>query len=64
MTIQLEKVMYIQEKILGIKRIRDALQPSSDQEVVSVKSQLTYNCDQICEKGSYTCLRFCNFNEA
>ena len=50
MTIQLEEVMYIQDKILGIKRIRDALQPSSDQEVVSAKSQLTYSMKRLTER--------------
>ena len=50
MTVQLEEVMLIQEKFLGIKRIRDALQPSSDQEVVSAKSQLTYSMKRLIER--------------
>ena len=50
MIIQLEEVMYIQDKILSIKRIRDALQPSSDQEVVSAKSQLTYSMKRLTER--------------
>ena len=36
-TMQLEEVMCMQEKILNIKRINDALQANSDQELVSAK---------------------------
>ena len=50
MTVQLEEVMLIQEKFLGIKRIRDALQPSSDQEFVSAKSQLTHSMKRLTER--------------
>ena len=50
MTIQLEEVTYIQQKILSIKRIRDAVQPSSNQDVVSAKSQLTYSMKRLTER--------------
>ena len=50
MKMQLEEVIFIQEKFLGIKRIRDALQPSSNQEVVSAKSQLTYSMKRLTER--------------
>ena len=49
-TMQLEEVMCTQEKILNIKRIRDALQTNCDQELVSAKDQLTCSMKKLKER--------------
>ena len=49
-TMQLEEVMSTQEKILSMKRIRDALQANSDQELVSAKDQFTCSMKRLTER--------------
>jgi len=50
MTKQLEEVVCTQEKILNIKRIRDAIQEKSNQEVLSAKNQLIYFMKKLTER--------------
>ena len=40
LTRQLEEVIYTQEDIINVKRIRDSLQVNSDQEILSAKNEL------------------------
>ena len=49
-TRQLEEVIHTREDILNVKRIRDAIQESSDQEMVFASNQLVYSLLRLTEK--------------
>ena len=49
-TTQLEEVEYAQAEVLSIKELNDAVEKSSDQEVLSVKKQVTGRMRQITDK--------------
>ena len=49
-TTQLEKVEYAQAEVLSMKELNDAVEKSSDQEVLSVKKQVTDRMHQITDK--------------
>ena len=49
-TTQLEEVKYAQAEVLSMKELNDAVEKSSDQEVLSVKKQVIYHVQQITEK--------------
>ena len=46
---QLEKVICTQEDIINTKRIRDSLQESSNQKVLSAKNELSYSLEKLKE---------------
>ena len=50
LTGQLEEVIYAQEDIINLKRLRDSLQVSSDQEVLSAKNELISSLEKLKEK--------------
>ena len=50
LTRQLEKVIDAQKDISNIRRIRDAVQESSDQEILSTSNQLVYSLVRLTEK--------------
>ena len=47
---QLEEVIGMQEDFLNVKRIRDAIEESSGQEVLSAKNQLVYSFNRLTKK--------------
>ena len=47
---QLEEVEYAQKEVLGIKELKDAIEKSSDQEVLSVKKQVIDRMQQAADK--------------
>ena len=49
-TTQLEEVEYAQAEVLNIKKLNDAVEKSSDQEVLSVKKQVIDRMQQIIDK--------------
>ena len=49
-TRQLEEVIHTQEDALSVKRIRDAIQENSDQEMLSANNQLIYSLLRLTEK--------------
>ena len=49
-TTQLEEVEYVQAEVLSMKELNDAVEKSSDQEVLSVKKQVIDRMEQLTEK--------------
>ena len=49
-TTQLEEVEYAQAEVLSMKELNDAVEKSSDQEVLSVKKQVIDRMQQITDK--------------
>ena len=50
LTGQLEEVVDAQEDLINVKRISDAIQESSDQEVLSAHNQILYSLEMLTEK--------------
>ena len=50
--VQLEKVKYAQAEILNMKKLKEAIEESSDQELLSAKKQVTVRMQQVTDKYS------------
>ena len=50
LTVQLEKVKYAQAEILNMKKLKEAMEESSDQEILSAKKQVIVRMQQVADK--------------
>ena len=55
-TMQLEEIECVQAKVLSVKQLSDAIEKSSDQEVLSARSQVIDRVNQVTTKYKSLCL--------